>query len=296
MSRPVPLSQDLLPSLRDFIIELWPLDGAQSEMHIGDVYVTLYFVMDVSLEWAVLWYDLAGKLQAASFLTGLTFDMVLRPESAASPLAEDMIAWAIAESKRRNPDARIIRVQRRPRLKERVALLESLGLRRSATGTLALERTLHELPREASLQADLTCRALRPGDVPSRIRAFTNAFPDEPKLTADYERLRQCDGYEPFLDLVAVDSSDQVVAFCSAWLDRVNRVGLFEPVGTCTRYRRMGLARALLSEGLRRLKRLGATSAVVRVRNENAAAIACYEELGFSIVSDVFGFEMKIDV
>ncbi|MBV8067501.1 MAG: GNAT family N-acetyltransferase [Candidatus Eremiobacteraeota bacterium] len=101
--------------------------------------------------------------------------------------------------------------------------------------------------------------------------------------------------YEPFLDLVAVDGSDEVAAFCSAWLDRTNRVGLFEPVGTRDQYRRMGLARALMSEGLQRLQQLGATSAVVRARNDNAAAIACYQNLGFSIVCDTFGFERTID-
>jgi mycothiol synthase len=295
MLQRTPLSQGLLPSLRDFITELWRLDGARSEMHIGDVYFTLNFVTDGSLEQsAVLWYDLAGTLQAVSFSTGLVFDMVVRPESAAGPIAADMIAWAISESKRRDPDVRTIRVQRRPQRSERVAFLEGLGFRRSATGVLALERALYELPYEASLQPGLTCRTLRAGDLPSRMRAFVDAFPGEPKLTADYERLMHSDGYEPFLDLVAVDGSDEVAAFCSAWLDRTNRVGLFEPVGTCTRYRRMGLARALMSEGLRRLKQLGATSAVVRVRNENAAAIACYEKLGFSIVCDAFGFEKSL--
>ncbi|MGB8909691.1 MAG: GNAT family N-acetyltransferase [Candidatus Cybelea sp.] len=291
----IPLSQSLIPSLRDFIVELWPIDGARSEMHIGDVYFTLYFVTDGELEHsAVLWYDLAGKLQAASFLTGSTFDMVVRPESAASPIAADMIACVISESKRRNPNARMIRVQRRPQRRERIVFLEGLGFRRSASGVLALERALSELPHAASLDPGLTCRALRARDVPSRMRAFMNAFPGEPKVTADYERLMRCDGYEPFLDLVAVDRSGEVAAFCSTWFDRVNRVGLFEPVGTCTRYRRMGLARALMSEGLRRLKQLGAISAVVRVRNENAAAIACYKKLGFSIVCDAFGFEKSL--
>jgi ribosomal protein S18 acetylase RimI-like enzyme len=297
MSQPVPLSGKLLPSVRDFIIEQWPVDGARSEMHIGDVYVTLYFVMDGNLEdCAALWYDRAGQLQGVSFLTGLTFDMVIRPESSASPLAEDMIAWAISEAKRRKPDIGRIRVQRRPRLRERIVFLEGLGFRRLTTGAVALEHTLDELPRVANLPPGFTCRSLHPGDVPSRVRAFIDAFPDEPKLTADYERLMRCDGYEPFLDLVAVDRSNEVAAFCSAWLDRTNRVGLFEPVGTCARYRRMGMAQALLSEGLQRLKRLGATSAVVRARNNNAAAIACYEKIGFSIVSDIFGFERNIDV
>lgn len=294
--RPVSLTQDSLPTLRDFISEQWSLDGARSEMHVGDVYVTLYFATDGNLEQsAALWYDAVGKLQGVSFHAGPTFDMVVRPETSASPLAADMIAWAISEAKQRNPDTRVIRVQRRPRLRERVAFLEELGFRRSSIGAIALERILSELPH-ASLPPGLTCRTLRAEDVPSRMGAFVNAFPSEPKSIADYERLMRCDGYEPTLDLIAVDSSGEVAAFCSAWLDRANRVGLFEPVGTRTQYRRMGLARALLSEGLGRLERLGATSAVVRARDDNAAAIACYEALGFSIVSDIFGFERTIDI
>jgi mycothiol synthase len=296
MSQAVPLSHDLLPILLDFISERWAFDGARSEMHIGDAYVTLYFASDGNLgDSATLWYDRAGRLQGVSFLAGLTFDMVLRPESSASPLAADMIAWAISESRKRNPDVRVIRVQRRPRLKERIVFLEGLGFRRSTTGAVALERALYELPQAADLSQGFTCRSLHVGDVPSRMRAFIDAFPDEPKLTADYERLMGCEGYEPFLDLVAVDNSDNVAAFCSAWLDRTNRVGLFEPVGTRSQYRRVGLAGALLSQGLQRLKQLGATSAVVRARNNNVAAIACYEKLGFSIVSDTFGFERAID-
>jgi hypothetical protein len=100
MLQPVPLSHDLFPILRDFISEQWSFDGARSEMHIGDVYVALYFMSDGSLgNSAALWYDRVGELQGVSFLTGLTFDMVVRPESSASSLAEDMIVWAISESK-----------------------------------------------------------------------------------------------------------------------------------------------------------------------------------------------------
>ncbi len=295
VSQPVPLSPELLPALREFIIEVWPTEGARSEMHLGDVYFTLYFLTDGNLEdTAALWYDPVGELQAASFVTGATFDMVLRPESSASLLAADMIAWAIAESKRRDPDARVIRVQRRPRRRERIAFLEGLGFRRSAAGAFALERALDELPRAPHLAPEFTCRALCSEDIPSRVCAFMEVFPGEKKSITDYARLMRCDGYEPFLDLVAADDSGEVAAFCSAWLDRPNRVGLFEPVGTCGRYRRIGLARALLSEGLQRLKELGAESAVIRVRSDNAAAIACYKKVGFSIVSNTFGFERDI--
>jgi hypothetical protein len=85
------------------------------------------------------------------------------------------------------------------------------------------------------------------------MRAFIEAFPDEPKLAADYEQLMRCEGYEPFLDLVG---RRQLGRGCHV-LFRI--VGSDEPrrplraSGTCSQYRRMGLAEALLSEGLRRL-------------------------------------------
>jgi ribosomal protein S18 acetylase RimI-like enzyme len=91
-----------------------------------------------------------------------------------------------------------------------------------------------------------------------------------------------------------VDREDEVVAIASAWLDRRNGVGLFEPVGTRTAYRRLGLARAAMAANLRRLAQRGASSAVVRVRNANVAARACYESLGFTIASDDFGFERSL--
>lgn len=52
-----------------------------------------------------------------------------------------------------------------------------------------------------------------------------------------------------------------VASSSTAWLDRANRVGTLEPVGTLPEYRRRGLARAAIYEGLRRLAREGVTRA-----------------------------------
>ena len=43
------------------------------------------------------------------------------------------------------------------------------------------------------------------------------------------------------LDLVVVDASGTVAAFCTLWCDAANRVGLVEPVGCDPRFRRRGL-------------------------------------------------------
>ncbi len=69
--------------------------------------------------------------------------------------------------------------------------------------------------------------------------------------------------YDPTLDLmiIAPDGTPACGGIC--WFDRVNKTGLFEPVGTRPAFRRMGLARALMLIGLQRLQQKGATYAFV---------------------------------
>jgi GNAT superfamily N-acetyltransferase len=56
---------------------------------------------------------------------------------------------------------------------------------------------------------------------------------------------------------------DEISAFVTAWYDDVTRAAYLEPVGTVPEHQRRGLARAAITEGLRRLQRLGATRAFV---------------------------------
>ena len=53
---------------------------------------------------------------------------------------------------------------------------------------------------------------------------------------------------------------------CIVWLDSDNKAGLFEPVACLPDYRRRGLSRAMVVEGLRRLKALGAESAAAELQ------------------------------
>jgi GNAT superfamily N-acetyltransferase len=65
------------------------------------------------------------------------------------------------------------------------------------------------------------------------------------------------------LGIVAVAPSGDFVSFCGMWFDPANRFGYVEPVATDPDYRRRGLGRACVLEGIRRCGELGATVAYV---------------------------------
>ena len=131
--------------------------------------------------------------------------------------------------------------------------------------------SLSEPIRDVSIPDGFTLRPL--GDVdelPARSWFSWKAFqPDEPE--ENYEKLgwewyldiQRCPLYRRDLDLVTIAPNGDIASFTTVWFDDVTRSAYFEPVGTYTPYQRRGLAKAVMVEGLRRVKRLGATMAFV---------------------------------
>lgn len=97
------------------------------------------------------------------------------------------------------------------------------------------------------------------------------------------QRLEQCPLYDPTLDLAIVDTDGHVAGYSLYWFDPMTKVGLVEPVRVEERYRRRGLARAMLSAGIDRLTRRGALR--IKVSYETEAAGELYRSLGFQPAS-----------
>jgi ribosomal protein S18 acetylase RimI-like enzyme len=109
-----------------------------------------------------------------------------------------------------------------------------------------------------------------------------------------YRRFMESPAYAPERDLIAVAPDGRAASFCVFWLDPVNRAGYFEPVGTHPDFQRRGLGRAVLCEGLRRMKDQGMLTATVCAYDDNRAAIGLYESVGFRIVNKLLTYTKDV--
>jgi ribosomal protein S18 acetylase RimI-like enzyme len=128
-------------------------------------------------------------------------------------------------------------------------------------------------------------------ELPARSYLSWQAFhPDEPDEKYRgwewYRNIQRMPMYRRDLDLVAATDDGALAAFCTVWFDDVTRTGAFEPVGTAPAHQRRGLGKALLCEGLRRLKQLGATQATVGSYSQRARGL--YIAAGFSSIERSF--------
>jgi GNAT superfamily N-acetyltransferase len=90
--------------------------------------------------------------------------------------------------------------------------------------------------------------------------------------------------YDGERDLFVRAPDGRGAAACTIWYDPVNAVGLFEPVATHPDFQQRGLGKAVMAEGMRRMKAAGMRRAVLGFDPHNVAARALYTSLGFAAV------------
>jgi ribosomal protein S18 acetylase RimI-like enzyme len=117
-------------------------------------------------------------------------------------------------------------------------------------------------------------------DVDQRRMAHAIAFsggyaPSDWPPASAYRTMQQAPDYAADLDLFIKAPNGDCASFCTIWVDTANHYANFEPVGTRGDYQRLGLARALLHEGLRRMAARGVTRSYISSDN------AFYRKVGF---------------
>ncbi|MDH5521860.1 MAG: GNAT family N-acetyltransferase, partial [Acidimicrobiia bacterium] len=173
------------------------------------------------------------------------------------------------------------------------ALLEERGYTQVTYGASMVRPDLEDIP-DAALPAGLEVRAVEPDHLRTIWEADREAFRDhwgESEWTEE--------NWKWFLEFPYRDESlwkiawdgDEVAGQVKSFIDREENEafgrerGWTEFISTGRKWRRQGVARALICESLRELKDRGMTEAALGVHVENPnGAYHLYESLGFSIV------------
>jgi mycothiol synthase len=258
--------------------------------HPGDVVWGMYqnTVFDAGRE-VRLWEE-DGELVGFAFLEepdGMVMQVHPRLRGSGS-LEGEMLGWAAHETRsvfgERAGDELWTRVaEDEPRLD---ALLAGMGFGRDPDHALKMARALDEPPAEHTPPDGWTVREVGGEEEwEERVEVHREVWHPSRVTLEAYRRLRKAPGYDPRLDLVAVAPDGEFCSYCLCWFDPQSRTGLFEPLGTRQTHRGKGLGKAVMEEGLERLRELGARIAFVTAIHDNEAARSLYESVGFHTVN-----------
>ncbi len=157
-----------------------------------------------------------------------------------------------------------------------------------------LEHRVTGRERAGSLPQGFVIRSVaEEDDVEQRRMAKAIAFgghfaPSDWPPASAFTEMQQAPGYRADLDLFVAAPNGDCAAFCTIWVDERNHYANFEPVGTRVDYQGQGLAPALLTEGFRRMARLGVT------RSFMDSANPFYRKVGFRETPWAYGPWIKL--
>ncbi|MRS02648.1 N-acetyltransferase, partial [bacterium] len=88
-----------------------------------------------------------------------------------------------------------------------------------------------------------------------------------------YQNLQSAPLYRRDLDIVAATSKNEIAAFCTIFYDDYSRSAVTVVVGTAADHWRNGLGKAVMIEGMHRLKEMGCTRVFSTAHEEPADAL-----------------------
>jgi mycothiol synthase len=275
-----------LPIITAFFDEARALVGDEQGifLHAGDVWWR-YGQYESELHQFQLWFQ-DGKLIAVGwviFERDLELQVHPKLETADfDTLALEIVNWA----KRVCPG--VINSDSAIENTNLMRFFESCGFEPEDSKGFMFAKDLNEPIPELELPTGFEARHVLESEFEERVNVHRDAFDPSKFTLARYTRVRSMPGYKPELDLVVSTPENEFASFCLIWLS--NGVGYFEPVGTRAAFRRQGLGRAVILEGFKRLKALGAHTAMVYSGTKNQAF---YESCGFRVVNRFKGWSFK---
>lgn len=225
---------------------------------------------DRLLGWVLLSFDVGA------------FDVYVDPVLQGTPREYELLAWAVGQLSAFD-EVQTVWIAEHDAA--RIHWLVENGFSADEEHLVLLKRVLSGPLAGPALPDGFSLRSSR-GEADARLRSVVShaAFGSKKPFEEYWPRtlrFMQSAVYVPEHEIFVISPDERAAAFCIIWTDGLNKIGLFEPVGTHPDFQRMGLGKSLLFEGLRRLKAEGMSEASVCAVSTNPAAIHLYESIGF---------------
>jgi ribosomal protein S18 acetylase RimI-like enzyme len=202
---------------------------------------------------------------------------------------EKIIAWIIAQSdtvcqKEKPAEKHPTKIHSTPLNHARNTILKEKGFH--------LNPIQHYIrffiPQQNNIQphipSSFTIRAVQPSkDFKKLATSVRTVFGHGDWFTAEVLRqISQMSFYRPDLDLIALNQAGDIAAFCTFRIDHRTKIAQLEPIGTLPQFRRLGLAQALICEGIQKLKKYRPSQIYIGGAVNSPAANKLYDKLGFT--------------
>jgi mycothiol synthase len=255
-------------------------------LHTGDLVWQLFHMQTAFAASDIihLWEDANGAVIGFVLLypTFGSFYLDVTAHHRSSALEEEMLTWAETQLRAQSRGIGRCATLVNQHDMARIELLAQHGYTADEPW-LYMQRPLATPISPPAVPPGFRVRHLRDAsEAPSRATVLAAAFGARPQIEA-YLKLMHAPGYSHELDFVAVAPDGQFAAFALAWLDPVNKVGQFEPVGTAPAFQQMGLGRAVVLEGMRQMQLRGMEHVIVIVEEGEHAARRLYESVGLTV-------------
>jgi len=286
-----------LQQMYDLLMEGRSLTDDWHYAHVGELAFN-YFMVACHLrpqEHIRLWHDNAKLVGYAILGEDPAFDWQVLPEYEWSGIEIEALIWAEARTDElrkhdeKRWDSGLVSGSRQDNTK-RIAFLEQHGFQYCGEfAEVNMLRSLDEpIPKSRPPDGYQVREVLETGETTNRASAHREVW--HPWTVGnvsddDYARFMQLPGYHRELDIVTIAPNGIIAAYVNGWIDPVNKIGDFGPVGALEAYRRQGLTRAVLLEGLQQMKACGMDRVCISTSLSNVPARQLYESIGFKIVN-----------
>ena len=212
-------------------------------------------------------------------------------------LGTEIVEWGVACARRKlvEGETATLDTSCREDNAERLSFLDRHGFQRGEATTVRMARPLSEPILVPQLPQGFVIRPIAGVQEAEAVATMhRTAFGTEYMTTERRLAVMSTSEYDPTLDLLVLAPDGTIAGYCSCSVNQQKLTGQTDLVATHPRYQRIGLARALLLDGLRLLKERGMKSAHLGTSGDNIPMQRTAESVGFRVEYKTLWFSKEV--